>query len=560
MNFVKKLLNKLSILFSEKYLFLVIIAILSLSVSWPLLKGGYFSHQDDLQIIRIFEMRKCFLDLQIPCRWIPDMGWGNGFPLFNFYGVSTYYLGAIISFFVGFLNASKILFFIALTFGSFGMYLLVKDLWGKYAGLTSAILYLFAPYKALDIYVRGALTESVALSLIPFVFFFGYKLITKDNKKTNSIYFTILLFLFLITHNIMTVIFLPILLLWLSYWLIVTKYKNIKLVVMTLLFALGLSSFFILPAFLEKNLVQTESLTRFELDFRANFVGLKQLFVDRVWGYGTSIPGPEGGMNFQIGWPHWVLAMFSIISLIFIKINRKTKLLITGIFGIFLLSIFMTHNKSSFIWERFSILSYFQFPWRFLSLSILTASVLGGFVISAFRDKWQKYLSILIIIIIVLLNWNYFKPREFYSISDSEKLSGDLWEIQRRGAILDYLPKTALEPREAAPMTPIVISGDANVIDFKNYTNSWKFNVKVLTDSQIDIPVYYFPNWEVLVNDKVYPSNHDNLLGRISINLSVGSYEVQGRFKNTPLRTFSNMLSLVSVLGFIGFIKKITKI
>lgn len=553
---MKKILNKFKFLFDNKYLILIIITILGLSVSWPLFKGGYFSHQDDLQIIRIFEMRKCFLDLQIPCRWVPDMGWGNGFPLFNFYGVSTYYLGAIISFFVGFLNASKILFFIALTFGSFGMYLLVKDLYGKYAGLTSAILYLFAPYKALDIYVRGALTESIALSLIPFVFYFGYKLTTKDNNKINSIYFTILLFVFLITHNIMTVIFLPILFLWLFYWLVVTKYKNIKLVAITFLFALSFSSFFILPAFLEKNLVQTESLTRFELDFRANFVGLKQLFIDRVWGYGTSIPGPEGGMNFQIGWPHWILAIFSVVSLIFIKVKKIKKYLIVSIFMTFLMSVFMTHNKSSFIWERFSILSYFQFPWRFLSLSILTASILGGFVISAFNKNWQKYLSILIIVITVFLNWSYFKPREFYSITDSEKLSGDLWEIQRRGAILDYLPKTALEPREEAPTSPLVILGDAKITDFKNYTNKWKFNVTVLTDSQIDIPVYYFPNWEVKVNGKVYPSSHDNLLGRISINLSKGSYKVQGRFKNTPIRTFSNMLSLVSLLGFIGFIKK----
>ena len=316
---------------------------------------------------------------------------------------------------------------------------------------------------------------------------------------------------------------------WLVYWLIVTKYKNIKLVLTTVAFAFGLSSFFILPAFLEKNLVQTESLTRFELDYRANFISLKQLFLDRVWGYGTSIPGPEGGMNFQIGWPHWILAMLSIVYLFSKKIKKETKLLIVGIVGVFLMSIFMTHNKSTFIWERINILTFFQFPWRFLSLSVFTASILGGFVISTFKGKWKIILSVLMIIIAVFLGWGYFRPREFYNITDSDKLSGELWEIQRRGAILDYLPKTALEPREAAP--------------------------NILKDSQIDIPVYYFPNWEILVNGKVYPSNHDNLLGRISINLKEGSYEVRGHFKNTSLRTFSNMLSLVSFLGFIGFIK-----
>ena len=552
---MKKILNKLRLPSCGKYLFLLIIAVLGLSVSWPLIRSGYFSHQDDLQIIRIFEMRKCFSNFQIPCRWVPDMGWGNGFPLFNFYGVSTYYLGAIISYFIGFLNTSKLLFFIALTAGSFGIYLLVKDIWGKYAGLTSAALYLFAPYKALDIYIRGALSESMALTLIPFVFYFGYKLITSSNKKTNSIYFIVLLFLFLITHNIMTVIFLPILLLWLVYWLVVTKFKSIKLVIATLLFAFGLSSFFVLPAFLEKNLVQTESLTRFELDYRANFVSIKQLFIDRVWGYGTSIPGPEGRMNFQIGWPHWILSLLSVVYIFSKKIKKETKLLVAGIAGVFLLSIFMTHNKSTFIWERINILTFFQFPWRFLSLSIFTASILGGFVISVFKEKWQIFLSVLIITLSVLLNWSYFKPREFYNITDSEKLSGELWEQQRGGAILDYLPKTALEPREAAPTSPLIILGEADITNFINRSNSWKFNANVLEDSQIDIPTYYFPNWVVTVNDKIYPSNHDNLLGRISINLDKGSHEVQGRFKNSPLRTIANVLSLLSVVGFIGFIK-----
>ena len=129
----------------------------------------------DLQAFRVYEMAKCIEDFQIPCRWVPDMGWGNGMPIFNFYGVATYYAGGVLSYFVGFIGASKLLFFLSLILGSFGLYLLIRDLWGKYAGLTSAILYMFAPYKALDVFVRGALSESMALALIPFVFYFFYK-------------------------------------------------------------------------------------------------------------------------------------------------------------------------------------------------------------------------------------------------------------------------------------------------------------------------------------------------------------------------------------------------
>ncbi|MFZ3302006.1 MAG: hypothetical protein WA152_04810 [Microgenomates group bacterium] len=527
--------------FLNKNWIVIAIFILGLSVAWPLFKSGYFSHQDDLQVIRLVEMRKCFADLQIPCRWVPDMGWANGFPLFNFYGVSTYYLGVIISYLTGYLIASKILFFLGLTAGSFGLYLLVKELWGKYAGLTAAVLYMFAPYKALDIYVRGALAESMALTLIPFVLYFAYK----KNYKL----FTIFLFIFLITHNIMTIVFLPIVALWIGYLLFSDKFTNLKPFLISTAIAFGLSSFFVLPAFLEKDLVQTESLTRFELDYRANFVSVKQLFLDRVWGYGTSIPGPEGGMNFSIGWPHWFLVLAAVGCLLFSKKNKST-LLVAGLILLFLLSILMTHNKSTFIWETFSILTFFQFPWRFLSLSILTASIIGGFVLSVFEERLQKYVAAILILIIVVLNINYFKPRELINVTEEQKLSGEMWEIQRKGAVLDYLPKTALEPREGAPKEPLITSGDALISNFVSKSNKFKFDVEVKENSTIHVPIYYFPNWKVKVNGKDHPISFDNYLGRISIDLEVGNYEVEGRFKNTPIRNVANTISLISLLCF----------
>lgn len=539
----------------SKYWPLIIIVVLSFSVSWPLLKSGYFSHQDDLQVIRIFEMRRCFADIQIPCRWVPDMGWGNGFPLFNYYGVLPYYLGAIISFFIGYIGASKMLFFIALSFGSLGIYLLVKSLWGKLAGITSAVLYLFAPYKALDVYVRGALSESIALTIIPFVFYFAYKLIISSDKKINSVLFTLSLFLFLITHNIMTIIFLPVLFGWLIYWLAFSKWKSIGLVTASVLFGVGLSAFFIVPAFFEKNLVQTEALTRFELDFRANFVKVRQLFIDRTWGYGTSIPGPEGGMSFQIGWPHWLLVVVSVFILFVSKVKRNTKVLAALIIGTFVLSIFMTHNKSTFLWLQISLLEYFQFPWRFLSLSIFTASILGGFVISAVKAKWQVYVGVAIILLAVILNWSYFKPKEFYSINDAQKLSGEPWDLQRRGALLDYLPTTALEPREAAQDKPFAVSGEAEITKFINRSNRWEFSAEVKNSAEIEVPVYYFPNWKVKVDGKVYPFSHNNLLGRISVSLNPGNYKVEGYFENTPLRRVANTITAISIIGLVGFVK-----
>ena len=175
-------------------------------------------------------------------------------------------------------------------------------------------------------------------------------------------------------------------------------------------------------------------------------------------------------------------------------------------------------------------------------------------MIGAIKGKWQWLVAATIILLTVALNWSYFKPQKFYAVSDSQKLSGVSWEGQRKGALLDYLPKTALEPREAAQEAPLVRSGQAEVSGYVNRSNSWLFLVDVKSDALVEIPVYYFPGWVVKVNGKTYPYTYKNYTGRIAVNLAQGKYTVEGRFMNTPLRTIANSLTVINLLAFIGVI------
>ena len=113
---------------------------------------------DDLQIGRLYQLDQCLQDGQIPCRWVPDMGYGYGYPLFNYYPAFPYYLAEIF-YLLGFsfINSIKIFFILGLVFSGVFAYLLGKELWGEYGGLVTAAFYIFAPYHAVDVYVRGAL-------------------------------------------------------------------------------------------------------------------------------------------------------------------------------------------------------------------------------------------------------------------------------------------------------------------------------------------------------------------------------------------------------------------
>ena len=527
-------------------LYLILILAASLAISWPLFLPGYFSHHDDLQVMRVFEMRKCFEDLQIPCRWVPDMGYGNGYPLFNYYNPLPYYIGGFLSFIFGYVFAVKILFLIAAFLGGISMYFLAKEIFGKEAGFVAAILYQFAPYRALDLYVRGALAESFAIAIAPFCFYFALKLIKKfDVRYMVGLSFS--LASLLTSHNIMAIFFTPLLLIWIVLWVVWEKSKANLVLILSLGLGMGLASFFILPSYFEKDLVQIDNLTRLDLDFRAHFATINQLFLDRSWGYGASFLGPNDTISLQIGWPHWQIAFLSA-GLALYSFKKKLSKLALLIFIIFATAVFMTHVRSAFIWEQIGILRFAQFPWRFLSVVVFAASLLGGYLISISFAKYRIYLISALLASVILLNWSYFKPQHFYpEVGDREKLSGSEWEKQQKAAILDYLPQGAVQPREAAPNGPILVSGKAEIGEFDNRSNKWKFNINVADDSRIEVPVFDFPNWRVWANNQLIAHDNKNFVGRITINLSKGDYLVEGRLENTPIRTFGNIITLISI-------------
>lgn len=545
----------------KKYWHLILLTLVILLVSWPLFLPGYFPHQDDLQIMRIFEMRKCFTDFQIPCRWVPDMGWGNGYPLFNYYSAFPYYVGGLLSFLLGYIWAAKTVFFLSIVISGISMYFLCRELFDKISAVCAASLYILAPYKALDLYVRGALAESVALALIPLVLYFILKLI----KTKKIIYFLGAVFslgAFLTSHNIMTLFFLPLYFIWCLYWLISLKRNAWLITIFATLLGFGISVFFVIPAYFEKSLVQSDSLISMDFNFRAHFISIEQLLFDKSWGYGTSSLG-DSEISSQIGWPYWWLAVFFIFAAIFLIIVQKFKQIINKdklfifLFSliVFCLSVFMMHIRSSFIWEKIHILSYVQFPWRFLSLSIFSSSILGGLLISLFKGKLQFILMFLLISLALVFNWNYFQPKYFdLTATNEQKLTGSEWERQQKAAILDYLPKTSLEPTEKAPSSPIIRSGEGKISFFDNHSNRWQFQANIIKNAVLEIPVLDFPNWQVKVNGKDYPFSHKNITGRIQIELPPGGYSISGQFNDTPVRKISDIITLISLLGIGGFI------
>ena len=270
------------------------------------------------------------------------------------------------------------------------------------------------------------------------------------------------------------------------------------------------------------------------------------------WDYGSSILGPNDTMSFAVGYLHWLLPLMIIVLLPFIaRLKRQAALILFSLFT-FLFSLFMMHWKATPIWQAISPLAYLQFPWRFLTLSIFIGSFLSGAVILIFPKNSlpAKALAAGGLTLLLLLNANYFRPREWLTnINDTNKFTGHDWLWQVTGSIFDYLPIWAPRPPATGQEEYLKFvsgSGVYKINDFK--TNLQKYTVEASSSATLELQTYYFPGWRLWSDGlevNIDPSR-DPLLGRMQVDLDQGEHRLIAKFTNTPVRFVADSLSLIA--------------
>jgi hypothetical protein len=134
-------------------------------------------------------------------------------------------------------------------------------------------------------------------------------------------------------------------------------------------------------------------------------------------------------------------------------------------------------------------------------------------------------------------------------VRDEEKLTGLAFELQQKSAILDYLPKTArIAPGALVPPSPRIIVGEGEITGFIKQSNRFSFDTQIYEESEVEIPVMYFPGWVVISGNSVIPSEIHGAHGVIKITLPAGKHIIRGRFQNTPIRTVGNTLTVITAL------------
>jgi hypothetical protein len=570
----------------RNFLPIIVVLLFLLPAVISLFHFGFFPMHDDEQIARLQQITIAINNWQIPPRWIPDLGFGYGFPLFNFYPPLIYYLGYLFHL-VGFsfISSMKLVMGLGFMLSAFFMFLWTRKHYGVLAGIFAALLYTYVPYHAVDLYVRGAFSEFFSFVWIPAVFWAFDRL---SEKKTlgNAILAGIFLSLVIITHNLVFIQFIPFFAVYLIYLLFVER-KNIKKVLSLFIFSvvssIGLTLYFTLPSLLEKQYTLVDKILTGELaNYKLYFVCPIQ-FLNSPWGYGGSIPGCVDGLTFQIGKIQLLVSILALVFIMFFIAFRKTtlfnnlKLPIVALI-LFVFSLFIATSYSENIWNVIQPLSYVQFPWRFLLFTAVFSSFLGGFVIAVLQKYLNKFVLLLVLILLsgaclysVRLD---YKPSSYLSVTDSFYTSKqDLqWRVSRLS--YEYVPKgvatklsdlgtTVLDisEKDLPKKSFEVVFGKMNVNEQTNIPQYKKYAVQVINPGQFRINTFSFPGWTVLVDGKKVKYNDDNKFKLITVTLAKGDHDVRVVFKNTLVRTIGDLVScgtvlVLMILGIILIIKK----
>lgn len=537
----------------KKILIPVLLILITLPTILPFFNGRFFYTQDYIFIARLQQMSTALGVGQFPVRWVPDLRYGE--PVFNFYAPLPYYLGALIHLLgFNFIWTAKILFMLAAVLSAAAMYVLGKKLFGRKAGMLAAVLYTYAPYKAVDMYVRGSLSELWAFIFFPLIFYGSLVLAEKINSKNFSLLSFSLAGLFL-THNVTILMFLPFLALWWIY--LIVKGKKIKVAAFLFLASLlgfGLAAFFLLPAIFERDFIQTKYLIVGYFNFRAHFVAVRQFF-SLFWGYGSSLWGLQDGLSFQVGLVNFAVLFIAGVLAVIKRKDRKFLGLLFVLGLSFIISIFLQHNKSAFVWEAIPMMAFIQFPWRFLGISVFIVAIMAAVITPYLRNRLFPLYFILILAVFVS-TITYFKPKEYVDDNFFDKFLNI--ESMHKGVDLtkDYLPIWVKKVDGDRFDTPRAETDELKVSNLEKNSTRLDFSVDVVSDSIIEAPITYFPGWEVRANNQIMLQNTPSEMGLIRFRLPKGNYLVKIELTDTPVKTTGNIISLISLfLIMVIFIK-----
>jgi uncharacterized membrane protein len=506
-------------------------------------------------------------------RWGVDFALGYGYPLFNIYSTLAFYVAEVFHLLGASLTgAVKLTYALSFVLSGLTMYAFGKRVLSPQAGVLAAVVYMYAPYRLLDIYVRCAFAEFCAFSFLPLILLLFYELLERPSARNLALSGLAYAALFL-THAATAFLFTILLVVYMVFLLAsrirsgwVEVLRSAGQALGAALLALALAAIFLLPMIAEKGYIVERQWTQGSFEYDKHFVYPSQLF-SPYWGYGYAGEGLQDEMSLQLGMAATTLAVVGAVW----SLPKRTRgqgqvAFFLGVSCVIVLAMMPVARP---VWELLPLTAFVQFPWRLLGLAALTMSFLSGAAVHGlFEDQTESAKRLdarlaVLALVVVLASMAYTSPQytpssarseqsvaiiDFESFYPPDRVGMTIWaeeQPQDTPLVSQYL---AGEPLIKAT----ALSGEASVEMIRHGAASEEVQVNSAGGTELQFYTYYFPGWRGYVDGQevdVYPSGP---YGLITMLVPAGEHHVAIRFGDTPVRTLGTVISVVSLLLVVG--------
>jgi hypothetical protein len=488
-------------------------------------------------------------------RWAPDLGRGAGQPLFLFHPPVIYYVGELwhlLGF--DFVTAMNLACAVVVLASAASMFLLARLYFGAAGGWLGAAAYLYAPYFAVDLYVRSAMEEFAAFPLFALALY-GFGAFARRRRFRHWLLGAAAYAGVLGCHFPAALLFTPLLLAFLGFTAWMEKsWSVLWRQACGFLMGLGLSAFLWVPGLAFRQLVAMNRAMEGHGRYSDHFVYLHQLFYS-PWGYGVSVPGPNDGMSFALGWSHLLLALAAWIWL-----SRKARSRdglderrLVRFFGLAaaVLCLLMIEDAIWF-WQQLPLLQYVLFPWRLLgpvALCLALAIASLGPLLLTLAPCWRTAGMTGAMALLIIPNLSHLHSKQLVDVDlkawSPLQMAVTGFETTTMGEVT---PRWVTRQPAYYGAAARVLSGDAQIARPGRTPFSWSSPVSARVPSTIEIETAWFPGWRVRVDGQPVTAGPGESSGLITFQLPAGEHTVNVEYGRTDTEKAAAGISLAALI------------
>lgn len=526
----------------------ILIIIASIIISIPLANKSLNIYRDDgiQHICRIIGTEQTLADKQFLPMIMSNLCNNFGYSWNIFYSPLTAYMSVMFRIFnFSYVNCLKLCMFVIVLLSGLTMYkLTLRITKNKKLATLASIIYILAPYRITDMYIRTALAELASFIFIPIVFE-GLYIIVNEEKKSYKL--ALGAAGLILTHQVIAMYTAIICFAYLIVFFKKLKSKTVlKNIGVNLLFCILMTSFYWV------GLLQHYFSTSYEVFVPGRMEREEVLIFYKAKFSQLFITNSEQTMIYAIG-------LLSVIGLVLTPIAykkipeeyKKTYMffLITGI-------VLIGMTLKIFPFEKLpQALTMLQFTFRLFTFT----SFFFAFVVAtnfAILIKNFKTLDIVVLLTISILLLVPYKSKLDFNLKDNEerlingvRITENTGRVHAGMASMEYLPTKAFKNlKYIANRKDEVIVLDNNEAVISDYTKqASNMNCKISNinkETTIELPYIYYLGYRVYANgQEITYTESDN--GFIQINIAKDS-QIKVKYLGTNEMLISYAVSIIS--------------